>query len=185
MAFPLKVAVFIIASAGLFWVSWPSLRDLRLHGFYRFFALESILIIVLLNIDYWFTEPLSLYQIISWFLLLVSVSLVVHGFWLLRFVGKPDRRRRDAGLVGIEKTTELVTEGAYRYIRHPIYASGLYGVWGVFMKNPSWAGALWAVIATFFLILTARVEEVENMRFFGDAYEDYRSKTKMFIPFLL
>jgi len=184
MPFQFKVIVFIVASLGLAWVSWPSLRGLRFHGFYRFFAWEAILALVLLNIDFWFHEPFSFHQTISWLLLAASLFLAVHGFLLLRMVGKPDSKRNDSSLVGIEKTTELVTKGAYRYIRHPLYSSLLFGAWGVFFKHPSWLGFLLAAITVFFLIVTARIEEAENTRFFGAAYENYTKQTRMFIPFL-
>jgi protein-S-isoprenylcysteine O-methyltransferase Ste14 len=174
----------MVASAGLAWVSRSSLRDFRLHGFYRFFTWESILALVLLNLDYWFYEPFSIRQMASWLLLIVCLYMLIHGTLLLRGVGKPDARRDDSGLVGIEKTTELVTVGVYRYIRHPIYSSVVYGAWGVFLKHPSWAGACLAVITIFFLTVTAKIEEAENMRFFGAAYQSYMKQTKMFIPFL-
>jgi protein-S-isoprenylcysteine O-methyltransferase Ste14 len=50
----------------------------------------------------------------------------------------------------IEKTTILVTTGAYRYIRHPLYSSLLFLAWGIFFKAPSWPGGLLALAATFF-----------------------------------
>jgi protein-S-isoprenylcysteine O-methyltransferase Ste14 len=174
----------MVASAGLAWVSRSSLRDFRFHGFYRFFTWESFLALVLLNLDYWFYEPFSVRQIASWLLLIVCLYLVIHGTLLLRKVGKPDSCRNDSGLVGIEKTTELVTVGVYRYIRHPIYSSVVYGAWGVFLKHPSWAGACLAVITIFFLTVAAKIEEAENIRFFGAAYQSYMKQTKMFIPFL-
>ncbi len=184
MSFQFKVIVFVVASAGLVWLSWSSLRDFRTHGFYRFFAFESIVVLVLLNLDYWFDDPLSINQIVSWLLLTISLFMVIHGFQLLRKVGKPNGERDDPSLIGIEKTTELVMMGAYRYIRHPIYSSGLYGAWGVFFKNPTWVGVSLAVITTIFLTLTAKMEEAENNRFFGAAYQSYMKQTKMFIPFL-
>jgi protein-S-isoprenylcysteine O-methyltransferase Ste14 len=103
---------------------------------------------------------------------------------LLRLLGKPDRERIDPSLVGIEKTTELVTVGIYGYIRHPLYSSLLFLSWGAFFKQPSWAGACLALMATFFLTATAKIEETENMHFFGDVYQTYMEKTKMFIPWL-
>jgi len=184
MSFELKVIVFIIASAGLVWLSWSSLRDLRSHGFYRFFAFEVIVILILLNIEYWFYDPFNIHQIVSWLLLVISLFLVIHGFQLLHKVGKPSSKRKDYSLLGIEKTTELVTVGTYRYIRHPIYSSGLFGVWGVFFKQPSWLGFSMAAIATFFIIVTAKKEEEESIIFFGDAYNSYMKKTKLFIPFV-
>lgn len=183
MPFQFKLVVFIAGSAALVWLSWRSFRDFRSHGFYRFFAFESILALILLNLDYWFYEPFSIRQIVSWLLLIISCFLVIHGFLLLRKVGKPDSRRDGSSLLGIEKTTELVTVGAYRYIRHPIYSSGLFGTWGIFFKQPSLVCGFLAVVATFFLTMTARMEEVENIHFFGAVYQSYMKQTRMFIPF--
>ncbi|MDH4223049.1 MAG: isoprenylcysteine carboxylmethyltransferase family protein [candidate division Zixibacteria bacterium] len=180
----LKLIIFVVATGGLVCFSWKSLPNPRSHGFYRFFAFEAILIIVLLNIDYWFYEPFSLHQVISWVLLIASLFLVVHGFQLLRIVGKPGSERNDASLIGIEKTTELVKVGAYRYIRHPMYSSGLCGAWGVFFKHPSWVGFCLVVITTFFWTIASKIEEAENISFFGTVYQDYMKQTKMFIPFL-
>lgn len=184
MPFQFKAIVFIVVTAGLVWLSWPSLRNFRSHGFYRFFVWEALLILVLLNLNHWFYEPFRPYQIISWVLLIISLFLVIYGTRFLHTVGKPDSRRKEPSLRGIEKTTELVTVGAYRYIRHPIYSAGLFGAWGVCFKQPTFASVCLAVITTLFLTMTAKREEVENIRFFGDAYQSYMKKTKMFIPFL-
>jgi protein-S-isoprenylcysteine O-methyltransferase Ste14 len=159
------------------WVSWSSLRDVRAHGFYRFFAWESILGLALLNIDYWFDEPFSTDQMISWTLLFICSYLVIHGALLLYVRGKPSRVRDDPTLVGIERTTQLVTGGIYRYIRHPIYSSGLFLAWGVFFKHLAPLPVGLAVIATYCLIMTAKKEEAENLRYFGDSYESYMKRT--------
>ncbi|HWR84234.1 MAG TPA: isoprenylcysteine carboxylmethyltransferase family protein [Candidatus Deferrimicrobium sp.] len=185
MTFQLKIIVFLVASAGICYVSRASLQDPRSHGFYRFFAWEAILALILLNLDYWFNQPFSIRQIFSWTLLIVATGLVIHGAHLLRTMGKPDRTREDATLIGIEKTTELVTAGAYRYVRHPIYSSLLLLTWGVLFKHLSWVSVSVAAIATLFLVMTAKVEEAENICFFGEAYRSYMKQTWMFVPFVL
>jgi len=178
-----QAVAFILATLAIAWISRSSLRRFRSHGFYRFFAWEAILALVLLNLDRWFYAPLSLPQIVSWPLLIVSLILVVHGFQLLRLVAKSESERDDPALMGFEKTTELVTVGAYRYIRHPLYSSLLFLNWGAFFKHPTWASVFLAALATLFLALTAKVEEAENIRFFGEAYRNYMAQTKMFVPF--
>jgi protein-S-isoprenylcysteine O-methyltransferase Ste14 len=181
----LKLIIFIVASAGIVFVSRASLLFPRSHGFYRFFAWEFILALILLNLERWFSNPFSIHQIISWLLLIVSIFLVVHGVHLLRTTGKPDNKRNeDVPIIGIEKTTILVTVGVFKYIRHPLYSSLLFLTWGVFFKGPSWLGGILSLMATIFLLATAKVEEAENMRFFGPAYQTYIKQTKMFIPFL-
>ena len=180
-----KSAVFFLATAGLVYVSRASLRQPRSHGFYRFFAWEAIVALALLNIEAWFRDPLSWHQIISWVLLVVSGVLVIHGVQLLRTIGKQDSRRNDSPMLKFEKTTALVTTGAYRYIRHPLYSSLLFLAWGIFFKSPSWLGGGLVLAATLFLVATAKVEEAEDVRFFGPAYREYITQTRMFIPYLL
>ena len=174
----IKLVIFVIASVIIVWASWAPLqvRDRRSHGFFRFFAWESILALVLLNAEYWFTEPFSISQIISWLLLCASVFLAVHGVHLLRVIGKPQGQ--------FENTTTLVKLGAYKFIRHPLYSSLLLLAWGVFFKHPSLLGGALALMATVFLVATARVEEMENSNKFGGEYAAYMKATKMFIPFV-
>jgi protein-S-isoprenylcysteine O-methyltransferase Ste14 len=108
----------------------------------------------------------------------------VHALALLRRSGRPDPDRQDVPLFEIERTTRLVTAGAYRYIRHPLYSSLLLLGWGIFFKDPRPLAALLAAAATRFLVATARADERECRRFFGADYEAYMKRTKRFIPFL-
>jgi protein-S-isoprenylcysteine O-methyltransferase Ste14 len=176
--------VFAIGSLLIIRISRGSLHRRDAHGFFRFFAFEAILGLVALNAAVWFSDPFSLRQLVSWALLLTSLLLAVHGFHLLRRVGRPDRSIEDPTRLGVEKTTRLVRSGAYRYIRHPLYASLLALAWGAFLKAPSWPGVLLAAIATGAVYLTARVEEQENIRNFGTEYIEYMRETRMFIPFV-
>ena len=179
-----KVTLFVLGTIGIVWVSRSSLRNVQYHGFYRFFAWETILILFLMNMNYWFVDPFSLRQIISWLFLIVSLVLIYQGVQLFREKGKPDQERNDPALVGIEKTTELVTTGVYDYIRHPFYSSLLFLGWGILLKNVSWIGILLAVTTTILLIITAKKEEIENIQYFGKKYQEYMKLTKMFVPFI-
>jgi protein-S-isoprenylcysteine O-methyltransferase Ste14 len=171
-----KWIVFGVVSAGIVFLSWPSLGNPRSHGFWRFFAFECIVLLVLDNAGQWFANPFSARQIVSWCLLTASAALAVHGFAVLARIGRPSG--------SVENTSVVVRQGAYRFIRHPLYASLLLFAWGVFLKGPSpMAGSL-AVATTVFLTLTARVEEVENLGRFGADYAAYMETTRMFIPFL-
>jgi hypothetical protein len=91
-----KWIAFLGFSIGIVFLSWRSFRNLRSHGFYRFFAFEAILALIWLNIEFWFRQPFSVRQILSWLLLLISIFLAVHGFTLLRRIGKPDTEIQDS-----------------------------------------------------------------------------------------
>jgi protein-S-isoprenylcysteine O-methyltransferase Ste14 len=171
----IMLAVFVMATLGRLHTS---------HGFYRFFAWEAILIIFIINLDHWLEDPFSLHQLFSWFFLFVSLFLVIYGFWMLWQVGKPDQTRQETALIGVEKTSVLITRGIYRNIRHPLYSSLLFLAWGIFFKSYTLVTASLVIVATVFLVATARSEESENLAHFGPAYREYMRHTKMFIPFI-
>jgi protein-S-isoprenylcysteine O-methyltransferase Ste14 len=65
-----------------------------------------------------------------------------------------------------------------------MYSSLLFLGWGSFFKAPSWMGCALVLVATANLVITAKVEEGENLRKFGDAYTQYLNETKMLVPFV-
>jgi protein-S-isoprenylcysteine O-methyltransferase Ste14 len=96
---------------------------------------------------------------------------------MLRMAGRPEG--------GIDNTTVLLKQGAYKYIRHPLYGSLLLLGWGVFLKNVSLVSIILVLVASGFLVGMAKVEEKENLRKFGSDYASYIKTTKMFFPFLV
>lgn len=176
--------LFLLGSLGILFVSRRSLLRPRSHGFYRTFAWEILLGMFLLNVDTWFRDPLAWYQLVSWTLLIISFIEVIQALKLLREIGRQDAGRRDPSLLEMEKTSRLVIVGLYRYIRHPLYSSLLFLGWGIFFKSPSGLDAGLALLCTLFLYATARVEEGENLLYFGDEYRAYIRASKMFVPFI-
>jgi len=181
----LGTLVFLAGSAALILVSRRALQHPGTHGFYRFFAWECILALVVLNLPVWGHQPLTPRQLASWFLLVTSAWLPLHAFHLLKRVGKPSAARVDDALFDFEKTSQLVTSGAFRYIRHPMYASLIYLTWAAYLKQLSWTGLALALAATALLYLTALRDEQECLAHFGEAYRAYMRGTRRFVPFLL
>ena len=185
MVLMFRLVVFMIVSIAIYQFSRASLRSSHSHGFYRFFAWETFLVLMLLNLNIRAYQPSSLHHIIAVVCLILSGFMGVHGFQLLRTEGKLDDRRDDPTLLHIEKTTVLVTSGAYKYVRHPLYCSFLLLTWGSFLFIPSWQAGLLAMVVTINIITAARMEEKENLLYFCGAYTDYMKRTKMFFPFVL
>ena len=172
----IELLVFLACSAVVLILSKDSLRERHSYGYYRFFAFEFILLLFLANYHWWFESPFSLIQITSWIALLMSSVLVVGGFYSLGF--------SNASGVTTENPPELVQDGVYAYVRHPLYSSLFFLALGVFLKKPSLFSAILLFGASFSLNATARAEEAVNVRKFGDDYLEYVRRTKMFVPFL-
>jgi protein-S-isoprenylcysteine O-methyltransferase Ste14 len=180
-----KVVLFIALSLPVIYLSKRTLFDIKSHGFPRFFSWECIIALFVANYKFWFVEPASAKQVISWSLLMISAYMIVAGVLLLRRARKPGAVRVDDKLFRFEKTTELVTTGIFKYIRHPLYSSLLFLTWGIYLKHPTVIMAFVALLSSVLLWFTATGDEKECIAYFGDSYREYMTMTKRFIPFIL
>lgn len=157
--------------------SWfLSIKYRRYHGISRFFAFESVFLLILLNFDVWFSDPLSWNQVLSWILLVSSLYPVISGYMLLRDQGKPTKN--------FENTSVLVKSGIYGLIRHPLYLSiFLFGT-GAMLKDPGKIQIVLGAINVVAVYITARIEEGEMIAKFGSEYRQYMKETKMFVPWV-
>ncbi len=178
------MALFVAASAGLVAFSWRCLRDPRSHGFYRFFGFEAVVAVIVLNLPVWFRDPFCVRQWVSWALGAASIGLVIEGFRLLRIVGNPQQAAALSTNMAFENTTVLVKVGAYRFIRHPMYASLLALAWAAGLKDVSATSLGLAAAATGLFLVTAIIEERENLARFGAPYAAYMRETRRFVPFV-
>jgi protein-S-isoprenylcysteine O-methyltransferase Ste14 len=181
----LEWIAFIAGTAVLAYISRASLRVTKSHGFYRFFAWELMLVLIVLNMDGWYVVPQTLDQNVSGILMGISLLLVIISYLSLRKFGQQDDNRNDAPLLVFEKTTVLVTHGIYRYIRHPMYSSLIFLDWGLFFKKMSWMSGTVALFACLLMVIASFAEESENIRYFGAKYREYMKRNKRFVPFLL
>jgi protein-S-isoprenylcysteine O-methyltransferase Ste14 len=81
---------------------------------------------------------------------------------------------------GIERSSQLVTRGLYRWVRHPLYTAGLLFIWltPVMSQNT----LVVVIAATVYIIVGAFYEERKLAREFGPAYTEYKANTPMLIP---
>jgi protein-S-isoprenylcysteine O-methyltransferase Ste14 len=100
--------------------------------------------------------------------------------WVFHFLGK---NLTDTVVTRAQHT--LITDGPYRYVRHPFYLVLLVGASGVTLLTARWIFAPLALAAFTLLVIRCRKEE-ENLELrFGDDYRAYRRRTPAFLPGLL
>lgn len=173
-----NLPLFLGGSVLLLWWSRHPLRRPGSHGFYRFFAWECILVLILLH------REAAGGQVLAQTLLILSLVLLGSGFGTLWRHGRHQAARPEASMYVWERSTALVSSGIFALIRHPMYASLLALNWGMYFRACTLAGLPLALIATLFLWLTALADERECLAFFGPSYLDYMGRTKRFIPYL-
>ncbi|MBC9249036.1 isoprenylcysteine carboxyl methyltransferase [Pseudomonas alcaligenes] len=180
----LQAVAFVLGSLALLGVSWRALRNPQAHGFYRFFAWEAMLALLVLNAPVWFVDRYALHQRVSWLLLFTSLLALFLGLYQLRRFGRATAQRQDTELYAFERTSQLVTSGIYRYIRHPLYCSLLLLAWGIACKQLNGLTLALGLLSSLLLFAAARRDEAECLAYFGEAYRDYMARSKRFIPFL-
>jgi protein-S-isoprenylcysteine O-methyltransferase Ste14 len=99
------------------------------------------------------------------------IGLVALVVWSLRSL-PPSARGR-----------QLCTQGAFRYVRHPLYAAFLSHfnfALALFLGHPIYL--LWAIALHPIWHVLMRSEERLMLRDFGEPYREYAARTGRFIP---
>ncbi|QIR76972.2 isoprenylcysteine carboxylmethyltransferase family protein [Sulfurospirillum diekertiae] len=84
----------------------------------------------------------------------------------------------------IKENASLITTGAYRYIRHPMYFSVLLMMLGIVVSQPAILSLFIYMLLVVTLFLKAQKEEMLWIKQSCE-YQNYRQKTKRIIPFVL
>ena len=112
----------------------------------------------------------------------ISVFIIglVIGLWAIT------HNKRDNFNIqpNLKEGCQLVTTGAYNYIRHPMYTSVLTMMLGVLISTPDALELLLFISLIIVLVLKAKREE-ELWCGHDEAYLEYQKHTKLFIPYIL
>lgn len=84
----------------------------------------------------------------------------------------------------LKEGCQLVTTGAYNYIRHPMYTSVILMMLAVLVASPDLIELLLFIMLIAVLVLKAKREE-KLWCGHDAAYVDYQKRTKLFIPYIL
>lgn len=107
------------------------------------------------------------------FIASIVLTLVLIA-WSIRSLPAADRGNR------------LVTSGAFRYVRHPLYAAFLSVFnFGLAIWLNSYVYLAWALLLHPVWQFLVRDEERMMVATFGDAYREYQKRTGRFFPRLI
>jgi protein-S-isoprenylcysteine O-methyltransferase Ste14 len=108
---------------------------------------------------------------------LVSLAGLTVMLWARTILG-----RNWSGAVTFKEQHELVEQGPYRYIRHPIYSGLLMLVLGVSILGGSAGGFAAFVVILLWFWFKAHQEERLLAKHFPEEYPRYRARVKGFVP---
>ncbi len=84
----------------------------------------------------------------------------------------------------IVEDQRLVTDGVYRFVRHPLYLGDLLRNYGFVLFFSSLYGFLFMVLANIFLLARIGMEEDMLIGAFGEEYREYMRRTWRLMPFI-
>ena len=88
-----------------------------------------------------------------------------------------------SGIVTLKHDHELISNGPYAIVRHPIYTGLLVAFIGSAMAIGEWRGVFAVLIAWWTLWRKLRLEERWMAERFGEQYEAYRRRVPALVPF--
>jgi len=189
--------ILILVSAFAAWgIVHSLLASLALKDFFRKTFGDGFL--RLYRLGYNIFSVISILPILWWMWILPSdVLYLVHAPWkylmlagqgiaaflLLYGVLQTDT----LSFIGLRQLIEsdskpgmLITNGLYRFVRHPLYSAGLLFLW---LTPTMTIDQLTVYIsATIYIFIGAYFEERKLLREYGAVYADYKSVTPMIIP---
>ncbi|MCK4397590.1 MAG: isoprenylcysteine carboxylmethyltransferase family protein [Methanophagales archaeon] len=119
-------------------------------------------------------------DILRYFGLIIFLAGYVFMVWGPLHLGK-----QYSLLVTIQEEHELITDGPYKFMRHPRYSGIIFWVFGVALIFVSISGLVLAVLMSALMLLRIPKEERMLHQEFGKEWEDYcRRTTKKVIPFV-
>lgn len=108
---------------------------------------------------------------------LLTAAGLFFSVWARAHIG-----RNWSGIVTIKEDHELVTNGPYAIVRHPIYTGLLLAFIGSALARGEWRGVLAVAIVLVALLRKLGVEERFMQQQFGDAYRQYASRVPALVP---
>lgn len=99
-------------------------------------------------------------------------------WWVFRSIGK-----NISETVLTKRNHELVTEGPYRWVRHPLYSVALLELFSLSLLASNWFMILIGLIGVLvFRLIVIPIEEEKLVERFGREYEEYRERTGAMVP---
>lgn len=90
-----------------------------------------------------------------------------------------------SGTITIKAKHELIQNGPYALVRHPIYSGFLLAILGTAIVRGELGGLLALPLAALGWTLKLRMEESFMVQQFGTAYLDYKRRVKALVPYVV
>lgn len=154
-------------------------RPFRLfYNLFAFLTLLPILALPVLLIDKLLYAIPFPWVVITLMVQIIALAALVIGLMqtgISSFLGL-----RQLIQISENEPPQLVVNGLYRWVRHPLYTAGLLFIW--LMPRMTCNLLALNIGLTIYILIGVLFEEQKLLREFGDAYSEYHRKTPMLVP---
>ena len=143
-----------------------------------FLSMILIALYILLGSEPFAWSSLDIPGTLRWLGAVVGLCGLALFLWTHRALGK-----NVSFTTRIQDEQELIVDGPYRYVRHPMYTAFLLFALSFFMSTANWLIGFCWLFGVFLLVFVRLPREEERLRArFGQAYESYSQTTARLIP---
>jgi len=134
-------------------------------------------LIYLINPAWMTWSKLNLPYLVRWVGAGTGIICLGLTYWLFASIG--------SGITPVSATRrehQLVTNGIYRWVRHPLYSVGSSSFFSFGLMADNWFIILLSIFAFAAMAVRTPKEEANLVEKFGDEYREYMSRTGRFLP---
>jgi protein-S-isoprenylcysteine O-methyltransferase Ste14 len=147
-------------------------------------ALRSSRLVLMLSVVAYLISPrwmrrssLNLPVLLRWSGTGLGTVFLVLALWIFRTNGK-----NITSTVETREKHELVTDGPYRWVGHPLYTVGTSFFMSLGIVAANWFMGLASLVVLVMLLIRLPKEEEKLIEKFGDEYRAYMKRTGRLLP---
>jgi protein-S-isoprenylcysteine O-methyltransferase Ste14 len=123
--------------------------------------------------------PLHFAEPVRWCGTILTVVGLLFATWARAYLG-----RNWSGVITLKEGHELVRNGPYRFVRHPLYTGFLLAVFGSALVAATGDALVGFAVITIAYLVKLRREEAILTAEFGDQYRQFQREVPALLPFL-
>ncbi|MGA1863806.1 MAG: methyltransferase family protein [bacterium] len=131
-----------------------------------------LFLLILMGDSFFFRKSTFLSDYVPWYIRMIILGLsLVTAFFLAK-----------SGHTATSHAAGILSSGAFRYVRHPLYLGSILFYFGMAVSTASLLSlALLAVICVFYNYIAGYEEKMLQERF-GEEYINYKKRTGKWVP---
>jgi protein-S-isoprenylcysteine O-methyltransferase Ste14 len=127
--------------------------------------------------------PISTGRVLDLVGLVIYLAGCVFVLWARRTLGKMWGLSTSRN-VKLRADHQIIQAGPYAFIRNPMYFGWWVAMAGLVLVYPTWVVLLFLAFSVFAFLGRARREDAVLAERFGEAWYEYKKRTKFLIPFI-